>query len=228
MHETRYPKSVLWDNSIKGIEWGGRWESVQDWGYCLQWRRLKFDTWVKIPWRKKWHPTPVFVMDRGDYWATVCGVPRVRYNLATKPPTTTKLWGPHTISKIHKMLWTFFLFFFLTICYLCNIFSWKNITNIMVFLFLCMCAKSLSCLWLFVTPWAVACQAPLSMGILQARTLEWVAMSSSKLSSPTRDWTQVSHIKERFYIFSATGKPKYTETGNLSLFQGIFLAQESN
>ena len=147
---------------------------------------------------------------------------------ATKPPTTTKLWGPHTISKIHKMLWTFFLFFFLTICYLCNIFSWKNITNIMVFLFVCMCAKSLSCVWLFVTPWAVACQAPLSMGILQARTLEWVAMSSSKLSSPTRDWTQVSHIKGRFYIVSATRKPKYTETGNLSLFQGIFLAQESN
>ena len=27
------------------------------------------------------------------------------------------------------------------------------------------------------TPWTVACQAPLSMGILQARILEWVASS---------------------------------------------------
>ena len=28
---------------------------------------------------------------------------------------------------------------------------------------------------LFVTPWTVACQAPLSMGILQARILECIA-----------------------------------------------------
>ena len=39
------------------------------------------------------------------------------------------------------------------------------------------------CLWLshvrlFVTPWTAALQAPLSMGILQARILEWVAMPS--------------------------------------------------
>ena len=30
------------------------------------------------------------------------------------------------------------------------------------------------------TPWTVACQAPLSMGFLQARILEWVAISFSK------------------------------------------------
>ena len=30
------------------------------------------------------------------------------------------------------------------------------------------------------TPWTVAHQAPLSMGILQASILEWVAMSSSR------------------------------------------------
>ena len=32
----------------------------------------------------------------------------------------------------------------------------------------------------FVTPEIVACQAPLSMRILQARKLEWVAISSSR------------------------------------------------
>ena len=31
-----------------------------------------------------------------------------------------------------------------------------------------------------MTPWTVACQAPLSMGILQARILEWVAISFSR------------------------------------------------
>ena len=33
---------------------------------------------------------------------------------------------------------------------------------------------------LFVTPWTVVHQAPLSMGTLQARILEWVAMLSSR------------------------------------------------
>ena len=33
---------------------------------------------------------------------------------------------------------------------------------------------------LFVTLWTVACQAPLSMGILQARVMEWVSMPSSR------------------------------------------------
>ena len=34
---------------------------------------------------------------------------------------------------------------------------------------------------LFATQWTVACQTPLSMGILQARILEWVAGSSSNI-----------------------------------------------
>ena len=45
---------------------------------------------------------------------------------------------------------------------------------------------------LFATLWTVAHQAPLSMGILQARILEWVAMSSSQGSSQSRDQTCVS------------------------------------
>ena len=36
---------------------------------------------------------------------------------------------------------------------------------------------------IFMTPWTVASQAPLSMGILQARILEWVSMPSSRGSS---------------------------------------------
>ena len=48
--------------------------------------------------------------------------------------------------------------------------------------------------WLFVTPWTIIHQAPLSMGILQVRTLEWVAMPSSRGSSQPRDQTCVSYI----------------------------------
>ena len=63
--------------------------------------------------------------------------------------------------------------------------------------------QSFSCVQLFVTPWPVACQAPLSMGILQARILEWVAIPSSMGSSQPRDQTQVSCIAGRFFTIWA-------------------------
>ena len=51
-----------------------------------------------------------------------------------------------------------------------------------------------SCVQLFVTLRTVALQAPLSMGVLQARILEWVAMTSSRGSSQPRDCKHVSYI----------------------------------
>ena len=56
----------------------------------------------------------------------------------------------------------------------------------------CVHAKSLSRVRLIATPWTVAHQAPLSRGILQARIQEWVAMPSSRGSSPPRDRTRGS------------------------------------
>ena len=53
----------------------------------------------------------------------------------------------------------------------------------------------------FVTSWTVALQAPLSMRILQAGILEWVAMPSSGGSSQPRDRSQVSCIACRCFIF---------------------------
>ena len=85
-------------------------------------------------------------------------------------------------------------------------------------------AYSLSHIWLFVTPWTVACQALLSMGILQARLLEWVAMESSQPRNQTRSPTlQVDLLPSE-----PPGKPKNTGVGILSLLQGIFSTQESN
>ena len=46
----------------------------------------------------------------------------------------------------------------------------------------------------FATPWTVACQAPLSIGISQARILEWVAISFSRGSSWPRNWACVSCV----------------------------------
>ena len=44
-------------------------------------------------------------------------------------------------------------------------------------------------------------------GILQARTLEWVALPFSRGSSQARDWTQVSCITGRFLTSWVPGKP---------------------
>ena len=85
---------------------------------------------------------------------------------------------------------------------------------------------SLSCVWLFATPWTAACQASLSItscirlfvfpwtialpgfsvhGILQARILERLAIPFSKESSQPRDWTWVSCTAGWFFtIWTAT------------------------
>ena len=88
--------------------------------------------------------------------------------------------------------------------------------------------KSLSCVRLVVTPWTIACQAPLCMGILQARTLEWVAMPSYgrpsqagiKPRSPTLQVDSLPAETQR--------KPMNTGVDSLSLLQWIFPTQESN
>ena len=66
------------------------------------------------------------------------------------------------------------------------------------------CAWSLNHVWLFATQRTVAHQAPLSMGILQARILEQVAMPSSRGSSQPRDRIQVSCIAGGFFPIWAT------------------------
>ena len=95
------PQTLLWwDHPSSFLFW---WPLVHPLGLSLdglpwwlrgkesicQCRRHGFDPWVvKIPWRRKWQPTPVFLpgksMDRGAWWATVHGVAIVGHNLATK------------------------------------------------------------------------------------------------------------------------------------------------
>ena len=86
----------------------------------------------------------------------------------------------------------------------------------------------LSCVQLFVTPWTAACQAPLSMEILQARKLERVTMPSSRGSFQPGDQTQVSRIAGRTFTIWATREAQEYWKGSLSLLQGIFSTQESN
>ena len=62
-----------------------------------------------------------------------------------------------------------------------------------------MSAPLLSNVQLFVTPWTVACQASLSMEILQAKILEWVAISFSRGSSQTMGWACISCTAGKFF-----------------------------
>ena len=68
------------------------------------------------------------------------------------------------------------------------------------------------CVRLFETLQAIAHQAPLSMGILQARILDLVAMPCSRRSSRPRDQTHVSchlHRQVDSLILAPTGKPYF-------------------
>ena len=41
---------------------------------CLQCRRPEFDPWVrKIPWRRKWKPTPVLLLQKSQGWRNPVG-----------------------------------------------------------------------------------------------------------------------------------------------------------
>ena len=61
--------------------------------------------------------------------------------------------------------------------------------------------------WVFVIPWTVAHQAPLSMRFSQTRILEWVAMTFSRGSFWPQDRTHVSYfscIDRQFFTPSST------------------------
>ena len=65
-----------------------------------------------------------------------------------------------------------------------------------------LCLVAQSCLTL-CHPWTGACQVPLSMKILQAKILEWVAKPYSRGSSWPRNQTGVSCMAGRFFTRAA-------------------------
>ena len=70
------------------ISWASQWLSAEE--SACQCRRRGFDLWVgKIPWRKKWQPTPIFLPEKFhggrslvDYNPWDCK--RVRHNLVAQ------------------------------------------------------------------------------------------------------------------------------------------------
>ena len=75
--------------------------------------------------------------------------------------------------------------------------------------------KLLSCVWLFVTSWTVAYQAPPSMGFSRQEYWSGLPFPSPGNLPQTRDWTRVSHIVGRHFTVWATREvPNYTIEGS--------------
>ena len=100
-----------------------------------------------------------------------------------------------------------------------NIWKWwatyKKIEN-MFTIYMWVCAQSLSRVWLFATPWTVACGL---LCLSQARMLECDSISFSRGPSWPRigpvspALLAVSCITSRFVTAKSPGKPKWREVG---------------
>ena len=86
----------------------------------------------------------------------------------------------------------------------------------------------ISCVWLFVTPWTVALQAPLSMGFF--RQEYWSGMPFPSLGDLQNPGSNPGLLRCRpiLYHLSHQGSPKNTGVGSHLLPQGIFPIQGSN
>ena len=99
--------------------------------------------------------------------------------------------------------------------------------------YLCCAMLSLSVMdmteWLFVTPWAVAHQVPLSMGFssMQEYWSELPCIPPGDLSNPGIE-PRSPTLQTDSLPAEPPGKPRNTEVGSLSLLQGIFPTQELN
>ena len=63
--------------ALKGLAQMGlpQWLSGKESAYeCMRYRTHKFDPWVgKIPWRRKWQPTPVFLPGKSHEQRSLVG-----------------------------------------------------------------------------------------------------------------------------------------------------------
>ena len=140
--------------------WAPCWLSGKE--SACQYRRCGFDPWFrKIPWRRKWQTTPVFLLGKFNRQRRLAGyivhgIARVQHDLATKPSPTTIRYSEWENERddTHTTFITVY-------CYNCSILLLVIIANLFQFSLV----QLLSHIWFFVTLWTVAHQAPLSMGL---------------------------------------------------------------
>ena len=100
LHTTRAKKTQM--QTSKGLPWWLRW-----WRICLQCGRHEFHPWIwKIPWRRAWQPTPVFLPGESHERRSLAGYSpwgcRVRHDWVTKHSTAQ---GDRSISRERRLLY---------------------------------------------------------------------------------------------------------------------------
>ena len=146
-------------------------------------RRCGFDPWVgKIPQKKKWQSTTVFLP--GESHGQKCLVGYSPWG--HKESDTTEVTS-------HSHIW------FIMLCNVFWIARWFSCVCV------CVCQRgNFSVVSDSLQPHGLYPSTLLCPGGLQAGILEWVAIPFSRGSSQPRDLTQVSHIAGRFFTLWAT------------------------
>ena len=138
-------------------------------------------------------------MVSGAWWATICGVAKSQTWLSR-----------HTHENAHTHICMYIFICIHLYAYInVYVYAYINMQNAYFMKERKWKCYLLSCIWLFATPWAVAHRSSVHR-ILQARILEWVAISFSRGSSWPRDRMQVSHIEGKFFTIWTTREPPHT------------------
>ena len=108
----RSSKNLETNLGKRGLPWWCRWQSI-----CLQRRRPGFDPWVgKIPWRRKWQPTPVFLPGESHGRRSLIGYrpwgaksqTRLHFHFLSLSREKIQPWGgwsTHRLELWHVCLW---------------------------------------------------------------------------------------------------------------------------
>ena len=158
---------------------------------CRRCKRHRFDPWVgKIPWRRAWQPTPMFLPGESHGQRNLMGYSP--WGCKESDRTKVIIFRTEAIKHTHirTLLSLFVNYDWLldfTKCFFCN--CWYDHVKVKV-------AQSCPTL---CDPMDYTVQ-----GILQARILEWVVLLFSRGSSQARDQTQVSRIAGGFFTSWAT------------------------
>ena len=171
--------SILWHCLSLGLEWKRTFSSPC--GHC----------WIfQICWHIKWS---TFTASSFRIWNSSTGIPSPPLALFVVMLPKAYLTSHSRMSSPRWVItplwlsgsWRSFL-------YSSSVYSYHLFLISSVSVKVKVKVKSLSHVQLFATPWTVAYQPTFLHGILQARILEWVAISFSSGSSGVRDRTWVS------------------------------------
>ena len=161
---------------------------------CLPSRRCGFDPWVrKIPWRRAWQPTTVFLPGESHgqrCWVSYCpyGHKELDTNEVTEHTLQQCIYDQGHILYIHLMC----------------VNHPQNSSSLNLFLnkncYAAAAAKLFQLCLTLCDPMDRSLPGSHVHGILQARILEWVAMSSFRKSSWPRDQTCIPCI-DRWVLY---------------------------